>query len=266
MLRKYQPKVISLVGLMAVLAAFAISATAAATASAAIETLWCMESATGKYETLAKCEALDETGTGALKFEWEAGPLTGEAATVDFTSGPGFLFSGAGTIECLDDVGSGEVLGPNDISNLVLEFLSCNGPFGEECHSPEMAAGIILTNPLLSEFVYLKSAAKLPLGALAEPENAEKDFATIICGILQILVTGAVIGLVEEASVNKEVTTATIVFKKLTGTTKEQEWTKVEETATKWELSAAGGQAAEETTETTQLLVGGVAVTFEIMA
>ena len=54
MLRKYRPKTLASVGLIAVLPALALSAFGASSASALPELLWCMESAAkGAYETAA---------------------------------------------------------------------------------------------------------------------------------------------------------------------------------------------------------------------
>lgn len=272
MLRKYQPKsLIGLFGLIAMVSALGVAAVSAASASAAIEVLWCMLSTTAKYETRGKCENLEETGAGALEWEWEKGPLAGETGAsiplVDFSSANGTLRSGAGNISCTADSGTGEVLGPNDISNILVTFTTCTGPFGEQCNSPGMAAGEILTEELLGEFVYLKAGGKLPLGLLLEPNNAGKEFATIEC-LLTVVVTGAVIG--EVSPVNSEVNSVLINFKALTGKLTEQEWTKVEEAATKFELSAGGGQASEETDDDVELLTNpegtyGLTI-FEIMA
>jgi hypothetical protein len=269
MLRKHQPKMLGMAGLMTILAALALDAFGASSASALPELLWCMENtAKGAYETSAKCEKLEGASTG-LNWEWEDETLTGEAFELMFASGKGLMETKGGThIECTADTGSITtvklVLGVQLFTGGDVTFTGCKElAFNSECNTPGQAKGVILTKNLDGELVYLKAAKGLPVGTLLQSETGT-EFTLISCvgGLLEEEVSGSVIGEVTKP-INEESVTGTLNFAVVGGL---QQWTKVEEGAAKFELTAFGEEAVLESNESVEVLVGGVQLTFTIDA
>jgi hypothetical protein len=224
-----------------------------------------MEKTGGKYETAAKCESGDETGT-TLGWEREAGPLAGETVTIDFTSGTGELKTGSHDILCTSDEGTGEVSGAATFTKVTFISKGCkDSVFNQSCNSSEPAgkAGEIITNELTAELVYLKSAAKTPAGLLTLP-TVGSIFTRISCvgGLVKESVTGELIGEFAGTTINKMAASTELLFEENAG---KQLWTKVEEGAATHQLIAFGEPAVEIGTETGKLLVNGVAKSGELM-
>lgn len=274
MLRKLQPKGPGIAaGLAALAAALAAGAVGAMTASATLpELLWCMASATGTYSSLENCEKLVSGGTG---FEWEGEPLTGETITLDVKGLKALLLSVPGNldIECASSSGSSEltlVEGSDVFSKGSTTFLSCKevGGFNGACNSTEPAglSGEIITKELKGELVYLKAGKATPVGLLLKPASGVV-FTTMSCleGIVKENVEGAVIGEVLGPFAAGPATSGKTLYAE-NEATKKQVWTKVEEGAETFELTAFKEKALEVTEVTSELLVGGTALTFYIQA
>ena len=266
MLRKHQLKTLWLIGLTAIMSTLAFSAYGAGSASAAPELLWCMEtSGAGTYSSQANCEKLVTGGTG---WEYTEDPLTGETVVLDFTSGKGLIQTTPNGlhIECASDEGTAELLlvGGLQVFDTTVKFLGCiELTFGGECNStaPLGAKGEIITTALTGELVYLKKAKALPVGLLLTP--VAQPFTTLSClgGLIKEKVEGSIIGEVV-SPINTQAASGVILFAE--NAAKEQQWTKVEEEAAKFELSAFGEKAVEVSEEATTLLINGVAKVAEV--
>jgi hypothetical protein len=253
---------LGLVGPVAVVAMLVVGAEGA---SGAPELLYCMANGSGKYETRAKCEEGNETGT-TLGWERETGPLAGETVMIHFTSGKGHLATPKHNIECTSDEGTAEVTGVKTLSKMVVTYKTCKDTtILQECNSTEPlgASGEILTKELGAELVDLKSGGNLPGGMLALPA-AGTTFTTISCagGLIEKTVTGEVVGEFTPASINKMTLSSELLFEENAG---KQLWTKVEEGAAAHELTAFGESAFEVGKETAKLLVNGEEVSGELM-
>lgn len=263
MLRKRQPRREGWACLAAALAVLAASAIAPSGASALPELLYCMESSTGKYETMAKCEGLDETGTGALKWEWEAFLTgSGEEVLISFTGGVGSLNTLKHHIECKSGSGSGSVKGANELSAVTITFKEClDTTINSACNStePPGGSGEILTRELTAEMVYLKATKQTPGGILLLP--VAQPFTRISCvgGLIKESVTGEVIGEIAATSINTPITTGELIYEENGASA--QLWRKIEETFALHELTAFGEKAYEVGKETFELLVGVGGVT-----
>jgi hypothetical protein len=269
MLRKLQPKAPGVAaGLAALAAALAAGAVGAMTASATLpELLWCMASASGTYSSAENCEKLVAGGTG---FEWEGEPLSGETVTIDTKGLKALLLSVPGNldIECASSSGSSEltlVEGLDLFTKGVTKFLSCKevGGFNGACNStePAGASGEIITKELTGDLIYLKAGKTTPVGLRLVPKVGS-IFTTLSCigGLLKETVEGAVIGEVNSA-VNTPLTAGKVLYSE-NEVTKKQVWTKVEEGAETFELTAFKEKAIEITEVTTELLASETALTF----
>lgn len=272
MLRKHQPKRLGLIWIAAVAAILAAGAAGAMSASAALpEVLWCMESATGIYSNVENCEKLMITeGSG---WEWEADPLSGETVTFDTKGLKALLLTvpGALDIECTAYTGSStmSLVGGSQLFKGSTKMTGCKevGGFSGSCNSTEPigGSGEIVTKELAGELVYLKAGKGLPIGLLLAPVTGVV-FSTISClgGIVKENVEGAVIGEVL-SPVNTTALSGKVLYAE-NEALKKQLWTKVEEGAETFELSAFGEKALEITEATSELLIGGTALTFMIEA
>jgi hypothetical protein len=272
MLRKLQPKGPGLLaGLAALAAALAAGAAGAMSASAALpELLWCMASATGTYSSVENCEKLVTGGTG---FEWEGAPLEGETVALDIKGLKALLLSVPGNldIECSSSEGTSSVSlsGTTQVFTGSTKFLGCKevGGFNGACNStePPGASGEIITKELKGELVYLKAGKATPVGLLLKPASGA-IFTTMSCveGFVKENVEGAVIGEVLGPFTASPATSGKTLYAE--NLEKKQVWTKVEEGAEVFELTAFGEKAIEITEVTTELLVGGTALTFFIGA
>ncbi len=94
-------------------------------------------------------------------------------------------------VTCKKDVAQGEVTGPKT-DNVTITLIGCvlNGIV---CNTPGVAAGDIVTSPLISTLGYINKAKKEVGDSLENPAGA--PFAQFICGSgLTVTVTGSVIG------------------------------------------------------------------------
>ncbi len=94
-------------------------------------------------------------------------------------------------VTCKKDAANGEVAGPKtDSVTITLTGCVLNGLV---CNTPGVAAGEIITSPLLSTLGYINRAKKQVGDSLENPTGA--PFTQFICGSgLTITVTGSVIG------------------------------------------------------------------------
>jgi len=267
MLRKLQPKAPGFAAGLAALAALAAGALGAMTASATLpELLWCMASAGGMYSSAENCEKLI-TG-GGTGFEWEGEVLSGETVTIDVKGLKALLLSVPGNldIECASSSGSSEltlVEGSDIFAKGSTTFLSCKevGGFNGSCNStePSGSSGEIITKELKGDLVYLKAGKATPVGMRLLPASGTV-FTTISCigGLLKETVEGSVIGEVI-SSLNTPLASGKVLYSE-NEATKKQVWTKVEEGAETFELTAFKEKAIEITEVTTELLSNEIAL------
>jgi hypothetical protein len=271
MLRKHQPKRLGLIWLAAVAAMLAAGAVGAMSASAALpEVLWCMTTATGSYSSVENCEKLVSGGSG---WEWGAEPLSGEAVTFDTKGLKALLLTMTGglDIECTAYEGSSAVSlsGGNQLFSGSAKMTGCKevGGFNGACNStePPGVSGEIITKELNGSLVYLKAGKALPVGLLLTPTTGTV-FTTLSCvgGIVKENVEGSIIGEVL-SPVNVTAVTGKVLYAE-NEVTKKQVWIKVEEGAETFELLAFGEKALEITESTSELLIGGTALTFMVEA
>lgn len=272
MLRKLQPKAPGIAAGLAALAAVLVAgAVGAMSASATLpELLWCMASATGTYSSVENCEKLIAGGTG---FEWEGEVLSGETVALDIKGLKALLLSVPGNldIECASSEGTSSIAlsGTTQVFSGSTKFLSCKevGGFNGACNStePAGASGEIITKELKGELVYLKAGKTTPVGLLLSPATGTA-FTTMSCvgGLVKETVEGSIIGEVLGPFAAAPATSGKVLYAE--SAEKTQVWTKVEEGAEIFELTAFKENAIEITEVTSELLVGGTALTFFIQA
>jgi hypothetical protein len=180
---------IRMIGL-ALVAVFAMGAVAAASASAEhLEFGKCVEQAGAgtKYKD-ANCLEVSATG----KFEWV--PLAaGSNVPFTATSPAGKLVTvGGEEVNCEKDKAVGHLTGPTtDLATVTFE--GCTGLLGVKCTTAGQAAGTIVSTPLKSLLVWLKTTPPLEAGLLLEPVTPP-TFATFVCGGVETLtVRGSVL-------------------------------------------------------------------------
>lgn len=184
---------IRIIGL-ALVAVFAVSAMAAGTASAAehLEFGECVKltTKTGKF-TDENCTT--ESAKKEGEFEWK-----GFTANIPFTSSSGageLLTVGGHKVNCTADSNKGEITGAKT-DTVTVTFTNCTtvvAGITVKCTSAGQAAGTIVSNPLKSLLVWLKTTPPLEAGILLEPVTPP-TFATFVCGGLETLtVRGSVI-------------------------------------------------------------------------
>jgi hypothetical protein len=193
---------------LALVAAFAISAVAAASASASPE--W--------FKGGAKLATNVKISTG-----------TSLAGTLETASGS--------TVKCTSDkVNSGEIEPANKAKNIVVEYKGCTN-FNINCNP----TATITTEKTKGELIWL-DAAKTKAGMILEPE-AGTLFAEFECFGAKVKVKGQVIG--EATPVKKEQLTGELIFEKGVGKGV-QKWVAIEEKAETKQLSCEVGGGAPE--------------------
>jgi hypothetical protein len=231
-------KHIKIIGL-ALVAVFAISVAASATASAALPEL--LKSGGG--------ELVNKTITTKSK--------TGESPKLEAKSG--------NTVICTSDTSTGKAEGTKKVKEVVVTFKGCEATIlgsKEKCNSTGKAAGEIETEQLSGEIGYISASAKTVGLALwpssrtaAEkeaPRKFEKSFVAFKCGIFaNNSVKGAVVG---QLTVTNGTTKGELAYNKKGAETGVQELQKLEgvEGGEKMVLmSSLNGGAFEESNEQT---------------
>ncbi len=157
----------------------------------------------GKYRAEGKPE-----GKYGLQ-EWTHAPKAFSG-----TGGPGNLdVVGLGEITCTASSLSGTLTSPTTGAGIKVKFTGCEVD-GEKCKSSGAATGEIVTNALDGEVGYI-DAAKTEVGIDSKGESSPYE-AEFSCGIEDLVVKGSVIGLV--SPVNTLTTTGEFTFERL-GTT-----------------------------------------------
>ena len=177
--------VVSMPIFLALVAVFALSAVASATASAAEPEFGRCKNEAGTFKD-SNC-----TVGGGTAFKWV--PLAeGEKVKFTSTSGEGFLETANGEkVTCTADTNVGETNGPKkDV--VTVTFTGCTSS-GFKCNSAGAAAGEIKTNKLLSEIGYINKAAK-EVGLRLKPEGELFVEFECVGGIVKVKTKGAVIG------------------------------------------------------------------------
>ncbi len=202
---------------LALVAAFALSAVAVSSASAALpEFLYCAKQTTKTFlYTESKCA----TDSAKKEGEYEKLPVpSGSHITFTSTSGKGVLETLKGhTIKCSADTDKGEVTGPKLVAKVVVTFTGCKASVLTEpaCESGS-TSGTIETKALMGTLGYIK--AKTEVGVLLQGESsatsAEFHCETLL-GTENIVVTGSVICHV--APLNELKTTGTLTCKQKKG-------------------------------------------------
>jgi hypothetical protein len=139
----------------------------------------------------------------------------GEIVKFTGTSGAGTLETDNGNkVKCTSDTASGQAEGEKAVSAVKVTFEGCTGPFGEKCG----VEGKITSELLSGELVYL-DAAHTKIGLLLKGTGGTKLFSAFTCGFAKVTVKGEVIG--EITPVNSEVAEGKLKYKMTAG---EQEW------------------------------------------
>lgn len=229
-------KTLGLVGLMAVVAMAAVAAVGAASASAADPEFLVLFECAKKVGGLWHEKMSAAEGGACLGFDstsksgWDPVAGTGKAVAagekVPFTAtgGPGQLETTTGIkIDCAADTKVGEIVGPQEVLEVVVTFTGCKLLVTGEpsCQSTGMAAGEILTEPLMGELGFI-TTVPLDVGLDLLPETGEL-LAVFLCGTTEIDVLGSVIGLI--TPINEPAGQFTLEFKQTAGV---QEPTKFE--------------------------------------
>jgi hypothetical protein len=177
-------KRIRIIGL-ALVAMFAMSAVASATASAALP------------------ELVNSSGVELVKKNFT------------IKSGAGKLESTLGTVECSSDTGSGKVTGLKT-DEATVTFKGCKLAGTSTTCQSGAEAGVIVTNALKSEVVYIKSTEPKEVGVKITPVGTL--LAKFSCGTLTFEVSGETTGKI--TPINKFVKTTehyTLEFNKASG-------------------------------------------------
>lgn len=176
--------------------------------------------------------------------------------TFTSTSGVSTLAAGAFTITCEKDTNAGEITGAKTVGKVVVKFTKCTIKvlFTFECKSKGAANGEIVTNALKGTLGYIEGYGS-GVGLKLEPETAsEYTNGEIECaGSNKVKVTGAVIG--EVTPINTSSTKGELIFKR-TGT-KQESGEEIEIEHVRYEHvklmsslnGGTAGPAAEETTD-----------------
>ncbi len=256
---------IRIIGL-ALVAVFAISAVAVASASAALpEFRQCQKVAiakTGEWNNNI-CTEKNATKEG----EFEKLPIKNNIKFTS-TSGESVLKAGFGSVKCKKDKDSGETVSPTHIT-VTVTFEECKDSLARTCTTAGQAAGVIKTFLLKGWLIYLNPPTNTTVGIFLDASVGTK-FATWECGTEAFEVKSTEFGHLkaepEENSCvagevfpkNVEQETGELKFKENT-TTKQQEFRKFEYELTggvKSKLiceleSKHGGTPFEKGTETT---------------
>jgi hypothetical protein len=193
-------KRIKIMGLCLV-AVFAMTAAAAASASAAEPAFYeCKKVVGGKYEK--GCKKLGVGKTAAYEIvegvgKGKAFKGTGKAATLH-TPAVG------GEVKCTGFKDEGKVATPTTETGVISTFTGCTS-LGKKCLSPGQKAGTIKTNKLKGELGYISAAEhKAGVDLAAETGTVLAEFK---CEGLEIVVTGSVVGEVTPTNTFSKTTT-----------------------------------------------------------
>jgi hypothetical protein len=200
-------KITRILGLVLV-AVFALSAVAAASASAAEPAFYeCAKEAGGKYEK----GCAKEGGKGGYVLR----EGIGKNHTLKGKSGKAKLETpGVGAVECSSSKSTGTVTGPKNINKIVVEYKGCTSN-GKKCNSTGAKAGTIKTNTLKGEIGYIEGGkAAHEVGADIKPESGT-NLAEFECEGVKIETYGSVIGRVKP--VNTFSKTSELIFKGTSG-------------------------------------------------
>jgi hypothetical protein len=194
---------------LALVAMFAVAAVASATASAAgPEWGQCYEKAGGKYAD-AGCQTKAKAKTG--HYEWRksaevvhkkftgkntgsnGGILTTELYACNGTAENGRLTRkkceekgfkqesvGEISVECTEEVNSGEAFGKDDVRNVSVKFTGCKALETIPCSNGPVE-GEIQVQPLKGVLGYITTSPK-KVGVLLEPAKKKGNFAQFNCG------------------------------------------------------------------------------------
>lgn len=222
---------------LALVAAFATSAGAVSSASAAPTFYKCnmVEAELGKYED-AECKLFKEKED----FEKEQ-LLTGQKIGFTSLSGSAVLETEKGKrITCKkDESKTGETNGPQKIANLAIIYKECEEPATKINCKSGTVPGEIQGNKLVGLLIYL-DMGKSKTGILFEPEAAGL-VASFKCGLVTVEVKGSLI--CEITPKNQIGVTFSLKCKIVN---KKQEWRQVEEAGVMQHLDALGEEAALE--------------------
>lgn len=165
---------------LALVAVFAISAVASASASAALpEFVHCVKQTTKKFEWTEK-ECKTKSGNKTGEFEKEAVKAGVGKLKFTSTSGKGTLETkGGAKVTCTSDTDKGELTGAKEAKKVVVTFKGCE-TLGLKCQTG-VVEGEIVTKELKGTLGYINKTKK-EVGLSLTPAVAGGPFVEFKCG------------------------------------------------------------------------------------
>jgi hypothetical protein len=143
------------------------------------------------------------------------------------------------TVTCKAEKGMGTGKGTKEVEKTTATFTGCKGSNGAECNTKNKAKGEIVTNGLKGRIGYLEEKAAPPkVGLLLEPEGTQ--FAEFECGSIftKNNVTGSLIGQVTPVNTLKAAKSPYLLNYQKGGSAGSQLFTKFEGEATEHHLTS----------------------------